>query len=114
MTEETLTHSPVQDDPMFQALSERVANQSELLMSVILDLERNSKATDEINIKVDKLGNDTGELVSAFKSAKGAFEVLEWAGKVSKILLPVFLACGSLAYAGEWMWAKVKLALGVH
>jgi hypothetical protein len=113
MTDEALTTS-IQDDPMFRALSEKVSHQSELILKIALGLEANTKATDEINGKVDRLGDDTGELVKAFKSAKGAFEVLEWAGKVSKVLLPVFLAFGSMAYAGEWVWSKVKLMFGAH
>jgi hypothetical protein len=40
-----------------------------------------------VESKVDKIGEDTKDVVSAFNSAKGAFLVLEWIGKLTKPIL---------------------------
>ena len=40
-----------------------------------------------VETKVDKIGADTKDVVSAFNSAKGAFLVLEWIGKLTKPIL---------------------------
>jgi hypothetical protein len=37
--------------------------------------------------KVDQIGEDTKDVVTAFNSAKGAFLVLEWIGKLTKPIL---------------------------
>lgn len=37
--------------------------------------------------KVDTIGNDTKEVVAAFNSAKGAFLVFEWIGKLAKPII---------------------------
>jgi len=37
--------------------------------------------------KVDAIGTDTKDVVTAFNSAKGAFIVLEWIGKLAKPIL---------------------------
>lgn len=93
-------------DPEFIALSKKVSEQSELNLRMALDLEKNTKDTAEIK-------KDTAEIIQAFKAAKGAFEVLEWTGKVSKVLLPIFLACGSMGYAWNIGWHKFKAFFGL-
>ena len=40
-----------------------------------------------VESKVDKIGEDTKDVVTAFNSAKGAFLVLEWIGKLTKPIL---------------------------
>jgi hypothetical protein len=40
-----------------------------------------------VETKVDKIGEDTKDVVTAFNSAKGAFLVLEWIGKLTKPIL---------------------------
>jgi len=40
-----------------------------------------------VESKVDKIGEDTKDVVSAFNSAKGAFLVLEWIGRLTKPIL---------------------------
>ena len=37
--------------------------------------------------KVDTIGNDTKDVVAAFNSAKGAFLVFEWIGKLAKPII---------------------------
>jgi hypothetical protein len=49
--------------------------QAELNAGMALELERNSKATDEINGKVDTIASDTKEVIAAFKQAKAAFDL---------------------------------------
>jgi len=41
----------------------------------------------DVESKVDKIGEDTKDVVTAFNSAKGAFLVLEWIGKLTKPIL---------------------------
>ena len=40
-----------------------------------------------VESKVDKIGEDTKDVVTAFNSAKGAFLVLEWIGKLTKPII---------------------------
>jgi hypothetical protein len=40
-----------------------------------------------VELKVDTLGQDTKDIISAFHAAQGAFAVLEWLAKVAKPLL---------------------------
>ena len=40
-----------------------------------------------VESKVDKIGNDTKDVVAAFNSAKGAFLVFEWIGKLAKPII---------------------------
>lgn len=91
--------SPLMDDPEFRSLEKRVGEQAHLGAQIVLDLEKNSRDTEEIKLIVNKLSTDTQEIVKAFTSAKGAFEVLEWTGKVSKVLLPIVLVLGALTSA---------------
>ena len=37
-----------------------------------------------VETKVDKIGEDTKDVVTAFNSAKGAYLVLDWIGKLAK------------------------------
>jgi hypothetical protein len=101
------------DDPLFQALAKKVAMQAELNAGMALELERNSRATDEINCKVDTISADTKEVISAFKQAKAAFDLLETASKVAKVMIPLVVACGYLGYAGESSGSGLKSVAGV-
>lgn len=96
------------DDPLFQELSQRVAEQSSLNLRMALDLEANTKTTGEINTKMDKLAEDTKEVISAFKNVKASFELLETLSRGAKILIPLFMIAGYVGYAGEATWNKVK------
>lgn len=40
-----------------------------------------------VEMKVDRLEDSTKDVISAFVSARGAFTVLEWIGKVAKPIL---------------------------
>jgi hypothetical protein len=40
-----------------------------------------------VETKVDKIGEDTKDVVTAFNSAKGAFLVLDWIGKLTKPII---------------------------
>jgi hypothetical protein len=41
----------------------------------------------EVESKVDKLTKDTGDIVTAFNAAQGAFIVLEWLARIAKPLI---------------------------
>jgi hypothetical protein len=41
----------------------------------------------EVEAKVDKLANDSEQVVKAFNAAQGAFTVLEWIARAAKPLL---------------------------
>lgn len=102
---ETLLMVPLKDDPDFKALSERVTGIANTNISLAHKLEENTKTTEQIK-------EDTTEIISAFNSAKGAFEVLDWAGKVSKVLLPIILAIAGMGVAFSSGWSAVKKTLG--
>ena len=40
-----------------------------------------------VESKVDKIGNDTKDVVTAVNNAKGAFLVFEWIGKLAKPII---------------------------
>jgi hypothetical protein len=62
-----------------------------------------------VESKVDKIDNQTAEVISAFESAKGAFIALDWlsrfAGRILKI--GAFIAAFSVATTVVWeRWTK--------
>lgn len=50
-----------------------------------------------VETKVDKVGRDTADVVSAFRAASGAFMVLEWIAKIAKPLLWISAAVVAIA-----------------
>jgi hypothetical protein len=60
----------------------------------------------EVETKVDKIHQDTDDMVKAFKAAQGAFTVLEWFAKAAKPILWIgglFIAIGA-----AWEHVKIK------
>ena len=55
--------------------------------------------------KVDSLATDTKDVVTAFNSAKGAFLVLDWIGKLAKPVLWV-IGAGTLVMAAFEQFRK--------
>lgn len=57
----------------------------------------------EVELKVDKLTQDTKDVVEAFHAAQGAFTVLDWLAKIAKPLLIIggFLAAVMAYYSGN-------------
>jgi hypothetical protein len=54
----------------------------------------------EVETKVDKLQNNTEDVVKAFNAAQGAFMVLEWIAKAAK---PIIWIVGTIvAFAALW------------
>lgn len=58
----------------------------------------------EVESKVDKLQQDTANVVQAFNAAQGAFIVLEWIAKAAK---PIIFIVGSIA-AVATLWSQHK------
>jgi len=56
-----------------------------------------------VEAKVDKVAQDTKDVVDAFHAAQGAFTVLDWLAKVAKPLLIIggFLAAIAAYYTGH-------------
>ena len=54
-----------------------------------------------VEAKVDKVAQDTKDMVDAFHAAKGAFVVLEWLAKVAKLVLIVGAFFGAIWLAVE-------------
>lgn len=54
-----------------------------------------------VESKVDKVAQDTKDMVDAFHAAKGAFIVLEWLAKVAKLVLIVGAFFGAIWLAVE-------------
>jgi hypothetical protein len=50
-----------------------------------------------VEAKVDRIDKATGDVVSAFNAAQGAFTVLEWLGKLAK---PILWVGGLIASVG--------------
>ena len=57
-----------------------------------------------VEAKVDKVAQDTKDMVDAFHAAKGAFVVLEWLAKVAKLVLIVGAFFGAI-----WLAVQNKL-----
>jgi len=58
-----------------------------------------------VESKVDKVAQDTKDVVDAFHAAQGAFVVLDWLAKVAK---PILIVSGFLAaLAAVWTNHKV-------
>ena len=60
-----------------------------------------------VEIKVDRIEQNTKDVVSAFGAAQGAFTVLEWLGKVAKPIL--FVGGCVTAIAVAWHNFKTHL-----
>ena len=58
-----------------------------------------------VESKVDKIGEDTKDVVTAFNSAKGAFLVLDWIGKLAKPILWL-IGAGTLIMAALEQFRK--------
>lgn len=56
-----------------------------------------------VEAKVDKVAQDTKDVVDAFHAAQGAFTVLDWLAKVAKPILIIggFLAAIAAVYTGH-------------
>ena len=54
-----------------------------------------------VETKVDKVAQDTKDMVEAFHAAKGAFIVLEWLAKLAKLILIVGAFFGAIWLAVE-------------
>jgi hypothetical protein len=54
-----------------------------------------------VETKVDKVAQDTKDMVEAFHAAKGAFTVLEWLAKFAKLMLIVSAFFGAIWLAVE-------------
>jgi hypothetical protein len=60
----------------------------------------------KVEAKVDKIHQDTDDMVKAFKAAQGAFTVLDWLAKAAKPILWIgglFIAIGA-----AWEHVKIK------
>ena len=57
-----------------------------------------------VEAKVDKVAQDTKDMVDAFHVAKGAFVVLEWLAKIAKLTLIVGAFFGAI-----WLAVQNKL-----
>lgn len=57
-----------------------------------------------VEAKVDKVAQDTKDMVDAFHAAKGAFVVLEWLAKVAKLVLIV-----GAFFSAIWLAVENKL-----
>ena len=58
-----------------------------------------------VESKVDRIDNNTTDVVAAFKAAQGAFIVLDWIAKAAKPLLWI----GACVTAIGVMWDQLKV-----
>jgi hypothetical protein len=62
--------------------------------AMLMRVDENTRITKEVR-------DNTAEIVEAFKSAKGAFAVAEWLGRVAKLV-------AALGAAAATVWAAFK------
>jgi hypothetical protein len=59
-----------------------------------------------VESKVDKIDNNTQEVVSAFQSAKGAFIALDWLSRFAGKIIKVAAFCAALGVATTVIWER--------
>lgn len=59
-----------------------------------------------VETKVDKIDNNTQEVVAAFQSAKGAFIALDWLSRFAGKILKVVGFCAALGVATTIVWER--------
>jgi hypothetical protein len=63
--------------------------------AMLLRVDENTRITIQVR-------DNTAEIVKAFNSAKGAFQVAEWLGKCAKIVAAIAVALGLIWGAIKW------------
>ncbi len=67
-------------------------------------LIQSEKKFDHLDQKVDRIDENTQDVVRAFQSAKGAFVVLDFIGKLAKPVLWVVAVGSAIAFLwSEWL-----------
>lgn len=59
-----------------------------------------------VESKVDKIDNQTAEVVSAFQSAKGAFIALDWLSKFAGRIVKIGAFIAALGVATTVVWER--------
>lgn len=59
-----------------------------------------------VESKVDKIDENTTEVVAAFQNAKGAFIALDWLARFSGKILKVVGFCAALGVATTVIWER--------
>ena len=59
-----------------------------------------------VESKVDKIDENTTEVVAAFQSAKGAFIALDWLSRFAGKILKVIGFCAALGVATTVVWER--------
>ena len=59
-----------------------------------------------VESKVDKIDENTTEVVAAFQNAKGAFIALDWLARFSGKILKVVGFCAALGVATTVVWER--------
>jgi hypothetical protein len=59
-----------------------------------------------VESKVDKIDNNTQEVVSAFQNAKGAFIALDWLSRFAGKIIKVVAFCAALGVATTVIWER--------
>jgi hypothetical protein len=59
-----------------------------------------------VEIKVDKIDNQTAEVVSAFQSAKGAFIALDWLSRFAGRILKIGAFVTAVGVATTIVWER--------
>ena len=71
------------------------------LMRTQEEIEQHGDRLDELEQRLANIEANTDEIVAFFASAKGAFEVLSWLGKIAKWV-------AAIATASAILWALFK------
>lgn len=70
-------------------------------LEIFQRLEELEKKTEEINVEVKSLRNETKDVISAFQAAQGAFIFLEWLARAVKPILFIGALVGAFI-----LWVK--------
>lgn len=75
---------------------------------ILRELSKGEERMTVIETKIDELHKSTEGVVKAFQSASGAFDTLEWIGKIFKPLMWLFGGTGVLTI----IWYEIKRRFG--
>jgi Icc-related predicted phosphoesterase len=95
------------------AFKERLEAVEVTVHTVKTELAENTRITKVVAVGQEAVAKDTGELVEAFKAAKGAWAVLEWLGKAAKPVLWILGAVGLVwGYVGGHLVKFIAMLKG--
>lgn len=91
-----------------QSLHGELKSNTEVTSQLKSELQANTDSTQRTEDKIDTVITNTGNMLKAFNNAEGAFNTLEWLGKVGLKVGWILVPTGIL-----WSWASGNLKIFV-